>query len=80
MKEALDGDIASKRAGFQMAHIFKATGGSHLSVRSYIVYRPQLRKSRAILLNACPWCMVKLEPICNPPTKKRAKKVKTDAS
>ncbi len=80
MKEALDGDMASKRAGFQMAHMFKTTGDRSLSIRAYIVYRPQVRKSRAIILNVCPWCRVELDPICNPSTKKRAKKAKTNAS
>jgi len=75
MKLALDGDSNSKRAGIQMAHMFGMNGTPS---KSHLVYRPQARDAQAIVLNVCPWCRAELEPICNPPTKKRAKKVKAN--
>lgn len=77
MKMALDGDMNTKRAGFQMAHLFGLNGGPS---RSMLVYRTQDKKVPPIFLNVCPWCRAELEPVCNPPTKKRVKKAKVDAS
>jgi len=76
MGMALDGDRDSSRAGFQMAFTFNLNGKDS---RRMLVYRSRARDSKAIVLNVCPWCRAELEPICNPPTKKRTKKVKTSA-
>ena len=73
MKLVLDGDRESKRAGFQMAFIFKTSGDG---VRSVLVYRPMARGSQAIALNVCPWCRVELATVLESPIKPRARKKK----